>query len=177
MKTYSKCGDDVAAIVTGLIKKHRPDLKKADLAIDLLFVTHDGEGPALKLHGYPCVAVVRIVGVKDRSCGRGDAEIVIDHEQWLTSSPETQKAILHHELHHLLLALDTHKQPRADGAGRPVLKIRKHDHQLGWFMEVAQIYGRASIEVQQAERLLDQGRQSYFGFFFEAKPGEKARAA
>jgi hypothetical protein len=168
MKTYSKCGDDVAQLVLALIKKHRPDLKKAEVTVDLLFVARTDEGPALTLHGYACAAVVRKLGVKDRSAGRADAEIVIDHAQWCTFEPDTRKALLHHELKHLDLALDNKARPKVDSAGRPVLKMRKHDHQIGWFMEVAQIYGRASIEVRQAEQLLEQGRQSYFGFFFDA---------
>jgi hypothetical protein len=173
MKTYSKCGDDVAELVAALIKKHRPDLKKNEVTIDLLFVAHDGEGPALTLHGYACAAVVRKLGVKDRSAGRGDAEIVIDHAQWLSFGPESRKALLHHELAHLEVARDGKARPKVDAAGRPVLKMRKHDHQIGWFMEVAQLYGDASIEVQQARTLLEQGRQSYFGFFFE-KPAAAA---
>jgi hypothetical protein len=170
MKTYSKCGDDVADLVAALIKKHRPDLKKNEVTIDLLFVAHDGEGPALTLHGYACAAVVRKLGVKDRSAGRADAEIVIDHEQWCTFEPDTRKALMHHELKHLEVVMDGKARPKVDSAGRPVLKIRKHDHQIGWFMEVAQIYGRASIEVQQAEQLIAQGRQSYFAFMSGDEP-------
>lgn len=174
MKTYTKCGSDVADLVAALIKKHRPDLKKHEVTIDLLFVAHDAKGPALTLHGYGCAAVVRIIGAKDRAAGRADAEIVIDHALWCDFGPDTRKALLHHEITHLQIATDGKARPKADAAGRPVLKMRKHDHQIGWFMEVAKLYGDASIEVQQARTLIEQGKQSYFGFFFEAKAAEKA---
>lgn len=177
MKTYSKCDDSVAAIAAALIKKHRPDLKKLGVTIDFLFVAHDGEGPALTLHGYACAAVVRKISAKDRAAGRADAEIVIDHAQWLSSSPETQKALMHHELTHLQIATDGKARPKADSAGRPVLKMRKHDHQIGWFMEIAQLYGDASFEVQQAKQLMAAGSQSYFGFMTEDEKSAAKAAA
>lgn len=175
MKTYTQCPPDVAELAASLIKKHRPDLRKAGVTIDLLFVATDGEGAALQLHGYACAAVVRKLSAKDRAAGRSDAEIVIDHAQWCDLAPDTRRALLHHELHHLELKLDGKARVQTDSAQRPVLQLRKHDHQFGWFKEIAALYGRASLEVQQAEQLIEAGRQSYFAFMSE--PAPKAIAA
>lgn len=174
MKTYTQCPPDVAELAASLIKKHRRDLKKAGVTIDFLFVASDSEGPALTLHGYACAAVVRKLSAKDRAAGRADAEIVIDHAQWCDLLPDTRKALMHHEIHHLELKLDGKARVAMDTASRPVLKLRKHDHQFGWFKEIAALYGRASIEVQQAEQLIDAGRQSYFAFVHDLQPAAAA---
>ena len=173
MKTYTQCPPEVGELAAALIKKHRPDLKKAGVTIDFLFVATDTEGPALTLNGYGCAAVVRKLSSKDRAAGRSDAEIVIDHAQWCDFPEVTRKALMHHELHHLELKLDGKARVQFDSADRPVLKLRKHDHQFGWFKEIAALYGRASLEVQQAELLIADGRQSYFAFMSE----EPAKAA
>lgn len=174
MKTYTKCPPDVAELAFALVKKHRPDLKKSGVTIDFLFVASDNEAPALSLHGYACAAVVRKLSAKDRAAGRADAEIVIDHAQWCELPPDTRKALLHHELHHVELKLDGKARVQTDSAGRPVLKLRKHDHQFGWFKDIAALYGRASLEVQQAESLIAGGRQSYFAFVSDLQPAAAA---
>ena len=52
---------------------------------------------------------------------------------------------------------------RRDDIDRPLLRIRKHDHQFGWFDAVARRHGKHSIEVQQAHQLtaMDELRQLY----------------
>lgn len=62
MKTYATCPKHVADRVAALIRKFHPDLHKCKVRVDLLFVSTDGEGPALTLHGYACAAVVRKLG-------------------------------------------------------------------------------------------------------------------
>lgn len=75
---------------------------------------------------------------------------------------------------------------RAEGKpdlGRPVLKIRLHDQQHGWFDEIARRHGDASIEVQQAKAFADSSGQTYFGWAappagsVEAGPAAKAEDA
>lgn len=53
---------------------------------------------------------------------------------------------------------------KRDDLGRPVLKIRLHDQQHGWFDEIARRHGDASIEVQQAKAFADSSGQTYFGW-------------
>lgn len=164
MKTYTPCDSEVAAVLAGIIRNHRPELKKLQVTFDLIFVLSDAEGPALSLYGYPCYAVIRRTSAKERAAGRSDVEIVIDAERYSTLSVASRVALLHHEITHLELAKDRFGAMRVDSAGRPVLAMRKHDRQFGWFDEIAQRYGTDSIEVQQARELLESGRQTYFEF-------------
>lgn len=165
MKTYETCPKHVADRVAAMIKKFHPDLLKCKVKVDLLFVSTDADGPALTLHGYACAAVVRKLGSKDRAAGRGDAEIVIDKEGYMTMGDPERDALLDHELYHLVVALDRDKRPKADGEGRPVLKLRKHDREFGWFDEIARRHGEHSGEIQQARALLSNGGgQLYFNF-------------
>ena len=174
MKTYETCPKHVADRVAAMIKKFHPDLLKCEVKVDLLFVSTDGEGPALTLHGYACAAVVRKLGPKDRVSRGCDAEIVIDEEGYTTMSDKERDALLDHELYHLVVAKDKDKRPKADGAGRPVLKIRKHDREFGWFDEIARRHGEHSLEIKQARGLLTTGGgQLYFNF----KPAPLAAVA
>ncbi len=170
MKTYSKCPDAVATRAAALIKKFPPDLGIVGLTIDFISVVNSEDGePALMLNGYPCAAVVKIIGPKERAIGRGDAEIVIDEEGWMNMEDETKDALLDHELYHLEVAKNKHGKPKKDQYGRPQLKMRKHDRQLGWFDEIAKRHGSASIECQQATRLFLGGKQLYFSFALKLK--------
>jgi hypothetical protein len=54
--------------------------------------------------------------------------------------------------------------PAFDALDRPKLAMRKHDHQFGWFDEVAQRHGEASPEVRQARVLMEKSGQLYFDF-------------
>ena len=163
MKSYTVCPKSVSDRSAALLKKHFPLHHKLGVSIEHLFVSHDGEGPALKFGGYPAAGVIRKTSTKERAAGRADAEMVLDFEHFKTLSPRQQDALLHHELHHLAVDIDgKSKQPKVDAAGRPVLKLRKHDRQFGWFDEIARIYGEDSGEVRQARQLVAEQGQLYF---------------
>jgi hypothetical protein len=49
-----------------------------------------------------------------------------------------------------------------DDIGRPLIKLRKHDYEFGWFNIIAARHGIASAEVQQATRIADEMGQYYF---------------
>ena len=167
MKIYTKASSDVYDRVAHLIRLFRPDLLDAGLKVDLLFISTDDENdeePPLKLNGYPCYAVVRVVDVKGRTMGRGDAEIVIDEAQYLVMNDPKRDALLDHELHHIELVLTPKGRVKLDCRKRPQLTMRKHDRQYGWFDAIAQRHGINSIEVQQAQSLVLAGTQIYFGF-------------
>lgn len=170
MKSYHPCPATVRDRVDAMIAKFHPELKSARVKIDLVFVfdeDEDGDHPALTLHGYPCLAVVRKLGVKDRAMGRGDAEIVIDEHRYIELTAKQQDALLDHELYHLVVVLDGTK-PKRDAAARPVLRIRKHDRQFGWFDAIASRHGENSIEIQQARQLISSAQQTYFSFMAES---------
>lgn len=164
-KVYDQAPDEVRDRCVALIRKYHPDLEKVALRLDLLCASTDSEDAhAVTLGGYPCLAVVRIVSAKDRAKDVGDAEITIDRDAYEAMTSEQRDALLDHELYHLNIVRDRAGQPKRDDHGRPKLKMRKHDFNVGWFHEIARRHGAASIEVQQATEFVHENGQLYFGF-------------
>lgn len=159
---------EVMVKLQGQIEKYHSDLNTQGVTFDVLMAyapeNDAGEktGPALKLHGYACGGVVSIVSLKNRVCGRSDAEILLDGDSWEKMSPEQQDALLDHELYHLVVARDLEGSPIRDTHGRPKLKMKLHDRQFGWFDAVAQRHGDASGEVFQAKQLVIEAGLIYF---------------
>lgn len=164
MKTYSRA-PDVEPTITNMAYDHHMEL--AGVRVGALFVfdeeaTHES---VLKHQGYPAQAMIKITSLRDRTLGIADAVIVVDRANWLTLSQPQRDALIDHELTHLVRVLDKESgRPKFDALGRPKLRLRQHDHQLGWFAEVAQRHGEASPEVRQAEALIHATGQLYFNF-------------
>lgn len=119
--------------------------------------TGDPKGPALKRHGVPCLALVRIVPTKDRVAGMPDAMIYVDGDAWRGLTHSERLALLDHELEHI----DFPTNRGEDCHGRPKLKIKPHDHEFGWFDAVAERHGSSSQEVRQATRFVNIFGQIY----------------
>lgn len=167
MKTFDPAPQSVHSRLSAIIARFHPDLKASGARIDLLYVYADEGQTPLSCHGYPALAVVRIIGDKDRVAGRGDAEIVIAKESYEDMSDAEKDALLDHELYHLVVKKDRHGIIQVDDHRRPKMKMRKHDHQFGWFNEIAKRHGDASAEVQQARAFGQAQGQLYFGFTTE----------
>lgn len=168
---YEKCGPDVIERVKKIIQQYHPDLAEVEVRLTLLFASapkDDAGQPmraAVTVGGYPSAAKTKIIGLKDRADGRADAEIIIDADQWDAMSDSQRDALLDHELYHLEVKRDKEtNMPLSDDLGRPKLGMRKHDHQFGWFDEIARRHGDASFEVQQAKAFADEQGQTYFGW-------------
>lgn len=166
MTTYCKGNDEVYDRAALIQKLFYPELVEAGLKIDILFIATDAEDkPALTHNGYPAAAVVRVLGIKERTMGRGDAEIVIDEARYIDYSEAEKDALIDHEIHHIKLKRYKNTGPVfLDERGRPRLTLKKHDRQYGWFDEIAKRHGTASIEVKQAMRLCIEAKQTYFDF-------------
>ena len=165
MKPYDHAPPETYERIAALIERFHPDLKKAAIRIDLLMASSDSENAhAVTCGGYSAYAVVKILGPKERAMGRGDAEIVIDRDEYEAMTPAKRDALLDHELYHLNVKLDRVGQPTRDDYQRPCLKLRKHDRQFGWFDEVARRHGANSIEVQQATQIREEAGQLYLSF-------------
>lgn len=133
--------------VARVMKKHHDRLTKVEVKVDVL-LAHK-EGP-LMCNGYPCSAKVRVCIPEERARGCGDALIIVDAFQATTWKLEQRDAILDHELTHLEPLTNKAGQVKKDDLDRPRLGMRKHDIQVGWFVEVAERHGAYSVEVQQA---------------------------
>lgn len=164
MPTYQKDDGEIKGLAYELIaaQEHLKWIADCKLKIDFVFAygTRDDDGKligdAIKQHGVKALGLCRIVNLKDRAKGLGDAEIVIDHDWWETAGREEAKAVIHHELYHLKPTGDT------DDLGRPKLKLRKHDFQFGWFTGIAKIHGEFSQERKQAKAIMDTEGQYYW---------------
>lgn len=175
-KIFEKAAADheVHDRIRALQEKFYPDHVKVGLTCDVVLVDTDDPDaevttPVLKLHGVPCAAIVSITAVKNRAKGFGDIEIAIDRRRYEQMTDDERDALLDHELHHPEVRKDrkTHI-PLIDALGRPKLKMKPHDHEFGWFTEVARRHGDASLEVRQAHRMMDTAGQFYWPDLFEA---------
>lgn len=158
MPTFKKDSGPLADMAAEILKEfqtHWP-IVEAEVRVDYLFafgdVNENGEtvGDALKRNGVKALGITRKLSLKDRAKGLGDAEICIDGDWWDQASPEDQRALLDHELHHISVV-----EERRDDLGRPVLKLRKHDWECGFFAIIAQRHGIHSMERQQAKKAMD----------------------
>jgi hypothetical protein len=163
MKTYDQAPEEVHDRAKALIRKYHPELEEVGIRIDILMASTDTEDShAVTLGGYPCHAVIRNLGPKERAMGRGDVEIVIALDKYAAMTDAERDALLDHELYHLEPRLGKYDKPKFDDHHRPLFSMRKHDRQFGWFDEIARRHGDASFEVQQAHEIRDEAGQLYF---------------
>jgi hypothetical protein len=169
MPVYEKAPPEVAEIVNQVTEQYHGGLRDAGVTVDLLFAraktddNGDPVGAALKLHGYQCAAVIKVNAYKLRVQGHADAEITFDGDRWDEWSPEEKRSLIDHELEHLELKVDRDGKVLRDDIDRPKMRTKLHDHQFGWFDAIARRHGKASFEVQQAERFVVSRRQLYLG--------------
>lgn len=159
MTTYEKSTEDLNDSLATVMDRFHPHLRDAGLTVDILLAhaerdaNDDPVGPALKHHDYECCATIKIMPLKDRVAGRSDTELLLDGDNFDTWPEDQLRAILDHELTHIELQVDDHGHVKRDDFGRPLLRIRKHDRQFGWFDCVARRHGMNSIEMQQATQI------------------------
>ena len=163
MPGYAKASNDMRDMAESVARNHHSELVDAGVTIGVLACVHgerdDESRPALKLHGYTCAATIQITPVKQRMLGHPDAVIVIDEKTWEGLTEARRRALIDHELTHLVVQFDDDGQPKLDDAGRPKLRMRLHDWELGGFEEVAERHGGSALEVVEFRRVLEARRQ------------------
>lgn len=169
MKVYS-LAPDVSPTIQNVIYEHHGEL--IGVRVNALFCfDEESSEPVLTHQGYPAQAFIKVTALRDRTLGVADAVIVADRSTWLTLTQPQRNALIDHELTHLARVLDKESgKPKFDALGRPKLRIRQHDHQFGWFDEVAQRHGDASPEIRQSKQLMAQAGQLYFEFGAWTRP-------
>jgi hypothetical protein len=145
--TYRPADPEVADLLQEVMNADHPRLAEAGVTVLLQFAEAEG-GPALKLHGYPAYAIVKVVGLKDRAAGLPDCRIAIDQSAWEGHDDAWQKALLSHELEHVVVQEDEHGKVKEDDLGRPKLRLRPHDFQVGGFIRTIDRYGTSALEAQ-----------------------------
>ena len=153
MGWFKEAPKSVHAQVKKIVDDHYPDLVDAAVTFDLLMAhakvddkTGEPVSPALKHHGWPAAAVVKINSHKDRVAGRNDVEITIDGDNWNDRTDPQQVAILDHELRHLIVIRNPAGIVKEDDCGRPKLKLSDHDWQFGGFNSILERHGEHSLE-------------------------------
>lgn len=139
---------DMTEVLAEVMRTHFPALVDAGVVVGVLSahakVGKNGEvsGCALKLHGVPCLALVRVNKLRDRVRGMADATIDVDADQWPNHTDKKKRSLMHHELQHLVVVYDKEDgSVKTDDAGRPKLKLRPHDWQIGGFDATVEAFG------------------------------------
>lgn len=163
MPTFARADKSVEQLAKELLEKydsHKP-LLNLEAKIDFVFAFADVDdngrqlNDALTKNGIKALGIARKISLKDRALGRGDAEIALDGDWWQKASGDEQAALLDHELHHVSIKTDKVGNPQFDDLGRPQIKLRKHDVEVGWFRCIAERHGAASMEQIQAKKIMD----------------------
>lgn len=182
MKTYSAASSDLEQHLARMQSEHHSDLEGVTVSALFVFDDESSDG-VLKHQGYPAAAVVSITPMKQRALGVADAIVIVDRSAWQIMGVRQRDALIDHELTHLERVIaeateEAPEHPKCDALGRPKLAMRRHDHQLGWFDDVARRHGEASCEVRQAKQLMASTDQLYFDFSSIPAPSSpKGKAA
>ena len=176
--TYEKADDHTTALVASAINRWHQVLYQTGVTVAALFIDdideESGESHrTLKHGGYFAAATIAITPLKQRALGIADSLMVLDAYTWHELDEDEQRALVDHELMHLsvrgidkgLVGLNSKGQcdrsAKLDDQRRPVLKLRKHDWQLGGFAVVAKRHRLAAIEVQAVRAQLDSTTGQY----------------
>lgn len=168
-KIYDDAPGEVESLLASLLsdKADLQELLAYEVSVKVLMVKdadEDNPQPVLQHGGYPALAVVKINNAAARRQGLADATIIIDDYTWGELSEEQQAAALHHELYHLMVTFDGDGNLQRDDMGRPKLKMRKHDFQIGGFHAIAKQHGMNAIEVQAVVEVEKVWKQAEFAF-------------
>lgn len=170
MAKYEKATKELKEFATSILAEfetHKP-VVEAKVAIEFLFAFGERNdkdeltSDAISKGGYRIFGLCRKTSEKERVAGRADVEITIDHDWWDKADEAQQKALLDHELHHIEVVIDEDGKVIRDGAGRPKIRLRKHDVEVGWFKIIAERNTSFSLEVTQARAIFDQHGQAFF---------------
>lgn len=157
MPAFTKVDSDVDALIDRVMTLHHPDLSREGVTVNALQAWPKLE---LRLHGYPVLAFIKINSVKERVQGLADATIVINGFAWQHLTGGKKTALIDHELQHLSLVLKKKSSDaKVDSHGRPKLRMRRHDWQLGGFAAVAERHGVDALEVAHVREVMGNYRQ------------------
>lgn len=181
---YERADEAIAKQVRAVMREHHKHLADAEVAIDVLaaYAPKDANGspkrPALKARGFQVLAKIRITAPTERACGRADAELVLDGDQYPEESPEQQAALIDHELTHLhLVPGEAGLSVKRDELGRPKLAMRAHDREYGWFDECVRRHGAAAGEARQLAAFMDSRTGAYTQLWLPGMEAAEQRVA
>ncbi len=161
MITYELASPDVNDLVVSCMRQYHQPLMDLGVKIGVLmirsvdkdgFVT--GKPPLKSGGGFPAAARIQVVPLRDRISKQTDAEITIDAEMWKGLNADQHKALIDHELTHLVIV--TAKKtgvPILDDLNRPKLRLQPDNYFAWGFLECAARHGKASLEFLSVQHL------------------------
>jgi len=136
------------------LDRYHLDLRQAGVEVNIVMCNNDS-GPAVKVHGVPALASIKINSLLDRKEGKKDATIKLDEDAWDLLNGEEQTALLSHELRHLRVLKDDAGVVKRDDIDRPRLKMRPHDQEAGLFYDNVSTHGEAAPEVAVYRQIVE----------------------
>jgi hypothetical protein len=187
MATFLKAPPEVNEFVQDVMRQYHPNLFGLEVSTQCVMALADTDedgdpkGPAIKCHGFPAAATVRITSPKARCHGHAMVELTIDEQRWEELTEAQRTALIDHELTHLEVAKENGGKDIAyDKSGNVRLKIRQHDWQIGGFESVIQKHGKDALEAMSVMEVVipeaKAARQLVFDFFHGAAEPELAAA-
>lgn len=167
--SYTKADSDVHDLVARIVAESHPDLREAGVRFGIL-MAYNPDGDAVKHAGYPALACVSVVSLKDRVTKGYDVEMLIDQQEWENMHALHRAALIDHELTHVRRVPNSPKAIKegglawkTDDIGRPKIKMRKGDFHCGdAFAEVIARHGDFAAEylnITRAKNFADQARR------------------
>ena len=177
---YWKADASIVAFIDNVMENYHQDLHINKVKIGtIMAMSSSEETTALKLHGYPVAAMVKIVPLKDRITKEYDVEMLVDAALWKESSIKRKTALIDHELSHLAVKRKKPEKPKKgepvkesgnlgevvyDDIGRPVVKTVKADYNVGdGFLHVIQRHQEESFEtinINNAMNIIEQALET-----------------
>lgn len=151
--TYKPVDADVRNLLDEVMDEDHPELAKVGVTVLVQFAYASDGAAALKHHGYPAYAIVSVVKLKDRVAKMEDCRIAVDELAWNENDQEWRKALLSHELEHVVVVKDKEGKVKKDAIGRPKLKLRVHDFRCEGFVRTIEKHGAKAIEAQSYKNL------------------------
>lgn len=160
---YWRADDKTTSFISEVKEKYHNELHQFDVKIGVIFaMSKEEDGHALKHHGYPAYATIKIITLKDRITKGYDAELMLDAEFWKSSNLTERTALIDHELSHIAVKRKKPAKPKKgqekteidplgevqfDDYNRPMLKTVRGDYNVGdGFIKVIQRHQTSAVE-------------------------------
>jgi hypothetical protein len=169
--TYESCDGVVGTVIERIVNKEHGEFASCEPPVTIAALwarNSDKTQPAVKLHGYPCRATIRKTNSKERANGSADLMIVIDEAVWDSLDSGSRDGLISHEIEHVELLMKGNRA-KIGHDGRPALRLKPHDYELGGFLDVIRRHGDNSLEYQDAKTFATDQRQLLFGWMGEQK--------
>jgi hypothetical protein len=185
MTIYDKPPAEAVAMLAELIDTcdELLPLKECQLTVELSWAfgkpKKDGSVPdAITHQGHKALGLASKFKLQDRIHGKPDCRITVCGKWWETAPDTQRRALLFHELFHFEPQLDDAGAIKLDDANRPVINMRKHDVQFGWFWAPVRRFGAEAMETIQFKDILSEGGQLLLPSVFgdEPKDGDEKGA-